>query len=381
SGIVHRDAKPEPSISHISHPPPRSQKPQFQNIIITGTSRSIRPIPPDFRFAGPYDCNTQKRVWMGTLAYASPEILNFIPYSGPEIDVWIFGATIYTFVFGGFPFASVSGDMSVVREDQLDFHFPASIPISTGSSGGSNATEVGGSGAIAAGGALAAAPGEATGPTDVAFDTDIESDTIDLLTQEYNTTKVTAPKIRSKVACAPPRVSDATDRPIFVGDEVAVAYPLLPESAIVGTVLHIHEQWIFIGSLMYVSDKQGLPTDWGPISNGAYVGDLVFLSPMEAGIVTDVHLRTLTLLSREGVVKIACVDDVRTKRSAASSSTLDSSGHSFSAGDEVLFSNPSAPDHIALGTHVHGNIVFFGSVSVVENVGICVAEADSLNVF
>ncbi|CAD5123947.1 DgyrCDS12254 [Dimorphilus gyrociliatus] len=43
----------------------------------------------------------------GSALYSSPEIVNGIPYEGPEVDMWSLGVILYTFVYGNMPF---SGD-------------------------------------------------------------------------------------------------------------------------------------------------------------------------------------------------------------------------------------------------------------------------------
>lgn len=82
--IVHRDIKDE-------------------NIVLDGENR-VKLI--DFGSAayirnGPFD------VFVGTIDYAAPEVLQGRAYAGPEQDVWALGILLYTIVFKENPFYNI----------------------------------------------------------------------------------------------------------------------------------------------------------------------------------------------------------------------------------------------------------------------------------
>lgn len=82
--IVHRDIKDE-------------------NVVLDGENQ-VKLI--DFGSAayirnGPFD------VFVGTIDYAAPEVLQGRPYAGPEQDVWALGILLYTIVFKENPFYNI----------------------------------------------------------------------------------------------------------------------------------------------------------------------------------------------------------------------------------------------------------------------------------
>lgn len=84
ASIVHRDIKDE-------------------NVVLDGENR-VKLI--DFGSAayirnGPFD------VFVGTIDYAAPEVLQGRAYAGPEQDVWALGILLYTIVFKENPFYNI----------------------------------------------------------------------------------------------------------------------------------------------------------------------------------------------------------------------------------------------------------------------------------
>ncbi|XP_034295409.1 PAS domain-containing serine/threonine-protein kinase isoform X3 [Pantherophis guttatus] len=50
----------------------------------------------------------------GTIEYCSPEVLSGSPYSGPELEMWSLGITLYTIVFGENPFCELEETIDAV---------------------------------------------------------------------------------------------------------------------------------------------------------------------------------------------------------------------------------------------------------------------------
>lgn len=79
--IVHRDLK-------------------LENIMVAGGVAKIC----DFGLATFYDRTSVLRDYCGTPRCAPPEIMNGVPYIGPEVDVWCLGVILYAMVHGALPF-------------------------------------------------------------------------------------------------------------------------------------------------------------------------------------------------------------------------------------------------------------------------------------
>lgn len=86
NSVVHRDLK-------------------IENILIADDG-DIRLI--DFGLSNLFRRDNLLRTFCGSLYFAAPELLNAMPYIGPEIDVWSFGIVIYVLVSGKVPFEDKS---------------------------------------------------------------------------------------------------------------------------------------------------------------------------------------------------------------------------------------------------------------------------------
>ncbi|KNE60381.1 CAMK/CAMKL protein kinase [Allomyces macrogynus ATCC 38327] len=89
-GFCHRDLKLE-NILHVRNSGSQAHEP--------GQIRLI-----DFGFATVISENPLHTHFLGSGTYASPEMAQQIPYSGPDVDVWSLGVILYVLVTGKFPF-------------------------------------------------------------------------------------------------------------------------------------------------------------------------------------------------------------------------------------------------------------------------------------
>ena len=79
-GIIHRDIKP-------------------QNVLFSADRKKLKLV--DFGFATIWSKEERQRSFCGSPYYASPEMVNGIPYEGPEVDIWSLGVILYSMVSGG----------------------------------------------------------------------------------------------------------------------------------------------------------------------------------------------------------------------------------------------------------------------------------------
>ena len=86
NSVVHRDLK-------------------IENILIADDG-DIKLI--DFGLSNLFRRDDLLRTFCGSLYFAAPELLNAVPYAGPEIDIWSFGVVLYVLVSGKVPFEDKS---------------------------------------------------------------------------------------------------------------------------------------------------------------------------------------------------------------------------------------------------------------------------------
>ncbi|XP_043934650.1 NUAK family SNF1-like kinase 1 [Protopterus annectens] len=83
-GVVHRDLK-------------------LENILLDEHRRVKL---ADFGLSTLYKKGQMLNTYCGSPLYASPEVVNALPYQGPEVDCWALGVLLYALVYGSMPFDS-----------------------------------------------------------------------------------------------------------------------------------------------------------------------------------------------------------------------------------------------------------------------------------
>lgn len=101
NSIVHRDLK-------------------IENILIAdgGDVKII-----DFGLSNLFRRDNLLKTFCGSLYFAAPELLNALPYVGPEVDVWSFGVVLYVLVCGKVPFEdkSMAALHAKIKRGEVDY--------------------------------------------------------------------------------------------------------------------------------------------------------------------------------------------------------------------------------------------------------------------
>ncbi|XP_067226581.1 NUAK family SNF1-like kinase 1 [Chanodichthys erythropterus] len=92
NGVVHRDLK-------------------LENILL---DKDLNVKLADFGLSNRYMRGRCLDTFCGSPLYASPEIVNGLPYHGPEVDCWSLGVLLYALVYGSMPFDGTS--YSILKE-------------------------------------------------------------------------------------------------------------------------------------------------------------------------------------------------------------------------------------------------------------------------
>nr|KAJ3422691.1 hypothetical protein HK105_006929 [Polyrhizophydium stewartii] len=94
---------------------------KLENILMTDDF-TIKLI--DFGFTRDYTPTRLLDTYCGSSAYAAPEIVSGVKYSGPEADVWSLGIILYTLLCGYLPFDDDNEAITHKKISELDYDLP-----------------------------------------------------------------------------------------------------------------------------------------------------------------------------------------------------------------------------------------------------------------
>uniref|UniRef100_H2Y4G9 non-specific serine/threonine protein kinase n=1 Tax=Ciona savignyi TaxID=51511 RepID=H2Y4G9_CIOSA len=87
----------------------------------------------DFGFAREIGANETSKTYCGSAAYAAPELLQGIPYTGTIADIWSLGVILYIMSCSSMPFRDAN--IKTLLKDQKDkLHIPSSVVATLNSS-------------------------------------------------------------------------------------------------------------------------------------------------------------------------------------------------------------------------------------------------------